>query len=160
MIVFFGKESAMQPQDNGHRPLQKSGTVVVIQADKFHQRANSDREQAAMYTREREQRRYNNGNGMDYPALLDAIRNELQPLQHDVAELSQQMRGFEGRYYPRELIDAQNALQKTILEGLRNDIANLASRPAQTLNNWVAWAVIGGGFLGVLSFVFQHLALH
>lgn len=112
-----------------------------------------------MYTREREQRRYNGGGGMDYPALLDAIRNELQPLQHDVAELTQQMRTFEQRYYPKELIDAQQKLQTTILEGLKTEVANLANRPTQTLNTWVAWAVIGGGLLGALSFVMQHLVV-
>ena len=112
-----------------------------------------------MYRRERDQRRYSRG-GMDYPALLEAIRNELQPLQHDMAELTQQMRSFEQRYYPKELIDAQNTLQKTILEGLKNDIANLANRPAQALNTWVGWAVVGGGLLGVVSFVFQHLTVH
>lgn len=108
-------------------------------------------------TRERTERR--DSAGMDYPALLAAIRNELQPLQHDVAELSQQMQRMEQRYYPKELVDAQQKLTTTILEGLKNDIANLASRPQKALSNWVSLVVIGGGLPGGLSFVLQHLAL-
>lgn len=150
----------MQPQQNSHRPGQAAGAVMVIPPRSSQSSSRSEGEPAAMYnhTRERDQRR--DSAGMDYPALLTAIRNELQPLQHDVAELSQQIQRIEQRYYPKELIDAQQKLTTTILEGLKNDIANLANRPQKALNNWVSMVVIAGGILGGLSFVFQHLALH
>lgn len=127
---------------------------------------------------------------VDYPDLIQAIRDELSPVQFKLeeltkqvnqlaqgavtrtdlaevrAEISTQMTRVETRYYGKELVDAKLGLQDTTIRGIREDIEtlgtqlkDLAQRPTRVLNNWMALAAVGGGVIGILSFVIQHLAV-
>lgn len=86
---------------------------------------------------------------VDYPDLLQAIRDELGPVQskleelnkqvnqlasgavtrHDLTEvrheISTQMLRVETRYYSKELVDARLALQDTTIQGIREEIKRL-----------------------------------
>lgn len=86
---------------------------------------------------------------MDYPDFLQAIREELSPVQGKLDELtkqvnqlaqaavtrldlaevrneiSTQMTRVETRYYSKELVDAKLGLQETTIRSLREDIEGL-----------------------------------
>lgn len=124
---------------------------------------------------------------MDYD-LLQAIRDELSPLQSQLSELTRQvnqlaagavtrgdmaevraeigvqMTRIETRYYTKELIDVKLGAQDTTIGGLKSAIDNLTTqlkdRPTRVLNTWVGIIAIIGGSVGMLSFLIQHLGLH
>lgn len=124
---------------------------------------------------------------VDYPDLIQAIRDELNPVQGKLEELnkqvnqlaqgavtrldlaevrteiSTQMMRVETRYYSKELIDAKLSQQETTIKGLQDEIRGLSGQIkelAQRPSRWLNSWVGVAAIIGGLSGALALLTQH